>query len=815
MVSSIGANVRQVIRACRRRPFNPAITVLLVTLGVGTPAALWGSLSLIVSPPAPGISAPEDVLWLSEPMGGFIPSTLLELRSAFATLGPSAAYGLDYSPTVGGSWRREARVAYVSADYFAVLRPDLEAGRGIGEVDSHYPVAVATDEWCRDAFGHPSQCLGRQVSVDGFGYTIIGVTAVTFRGIGYSPVSLFLPLRYSRSSHDGAASNSTDGMRCSVLIRIPPASLPQARSLAKDVLFRVEGRRDVDIQALRLREFRVVRNAETDLLTILATLSGVFFLSSVSSVVGLAVLRCRAREREAAVRLALGAGTWQVIRPTVIESILLSALGGLLAGCVALPVSGLLRPLVGAHLVSGGHEMALRIGLLSLCLATVTLLLSASVPLLWLPRRAIANVLRNPGPDDGHLWWNARLCVGVGQIGLAFVVLIDAALLIQGVLKWRAVDFGFDTEKTVLGVVDWRSAGYGVADSLRLTTEVATNQRADGAQRQVAYAFGALFDPTHTVVVAPVYLPNGRLAGAKPDGSISMGPANATLPIYVSPNYLSEMGVRVLAGRAFSQSDLRAAVPRVVLSRKMAEFVWPAEPVAAAVGRCIVVGNDDVCSEVIGVASDVAYNYSAQTPYRQNIFYLLPSVPEDRRFARVTTKTTFILGGPGSADALGAAARRLTRSVPGLLPESVRVEPALASLLGRRITPWEYTAVGGVYFAVLTCLLAVVGLVGILTEYVVSERRAIAIRLALGAPRVRVIASVFGRSIALAGGGALIGVLLAAITSAVLAGFDVKLGEKALPWSALVSVGAATACLASVIPTYRIFRMKIIDILRD
>lgn len=808
-------------RSLRNRPVVTLASICLLSLGIGTAATFGGILNRIFGQPPAHIQKPEEVVYLSESRGGFSYPAYLDVSEASSGLGPTVAYQVDTFVAKTGSVEREMRVAMVTPGYFSLLGTPVQIGRYFAQEDAGQSTIVISYSLWQEAFGGRSDVLGQEALIVHKRYAIIGVAPRGFRGISPSALSLWVPLtdapgQYGNPDYQYSQENHWLNLLLRLRATIPLEDV--ARRMA-DVVEAREGRQQVSVRAFRLIDLGPARTgAAEELFFLLATLSGVVLLACCVNVSALVLMQVQERSREAAIRAALGADRMSLVKGFLVEVALLALAGGALGGILSFWMASAFRNHILPADFSPWELLDARMGALILGMAFFSALLAGLFPALQTGKPDLAGLINTDcGVAKGRKS-RAQQALASAQIALAFVLLVQASLLIRSLSRWRAVDFGFDYEHTLVAEVDYKSAGYSLADIMSLNEQITRELRMIPQVRLAAYSYSNPFNLKGPIVMNLVMLPDGHIPGSIDGKSVSYGPKNGPIPRFVSPGYLSTLGIKMLAGREFNESDLVSDAPSLVLSKKMVDFLWPGEKIENALGKCVIRGRDTKqCSYVVGVAQDVLYSYSAETQYAQNIYYVLPSRNEEKVLSILSKSVSYFVDSRSELGETTLQVRNaISQAVPGLSDAYIKVESTQIGVLGRRIAPWEFAAVGTTYFGILTFLVSLVGLSGNLTQFILQRKREVAIRLALGASPTRVLLSTIwqGLRTSLVGGGT--GVLVSIMTSSFFKRFHFELGT--VDMSTVVAVAVLVVLLtgvACIAPAYRIVRMQPAEILRE
>ena len=749
------SDLRPALRSLRRAPAFTLIASLTLALGIGSSVAAWAYLDYLKQPTVEA-PRPEQLRFVyqatsADPRGGLSTPDLRDLEAS-ATMRPLAAWRLFSSSMVFPDATRHAWGHAVSGDYFALFGARPALGRLIQPDDDREgaePVLVLGHRFWEQRLGSDANVVGRSVLLDGrHRYTVVGVAAPRFQGQGFG-TAIYLPLG-SASWLSGLSNREATSL--TVLGRLSAAATESAvrvrlASLARsmDESHPREQSRRFDLVPPRealawSSDEPLVRGAETLGVAVLVLL----FLGA-ANVATLMLARATTREREWAVRSALGASRGRLARATLIESLAIAALGA----CAGLPLAALLVNVVEVYLVGtsavglGDWSNASHLPIdwsfaaaLGATLALGSALLSWGLAAASQGRADLVAPLKAEGESggaSGSLRLGGRRALVMSQAALSTALLVLAVLSARSLGHLGSQELGFPTEDRLLAVIH--------------------------VPRETTPQVGS--PPSRSSLLDDIRgLPGVRRAGVVSRGPLSPLPMKAEVegaPNHprvqvtfnnVSDDYLGALGVPLLAGRDFRPED-RAEAPRVaIISRQLAQALWPGANALGQRLRLLPPGAAQALElEVTGIAAD-----SRQGPLRDAV---APHVFLPRGLSTESRPTFVVHASAPIAESLGRVLRERHPDA-ALIDLQPLDEQRRRSAAEGRMNAEIAAGMGG-----LGLSLAAVGLFGLVSFSVSRRFREFGIRMAIGARGADLVRDVMADSWRLLAVGVGVGLVLA------------------------------------------------------
>jgi len=786
------ADLRYAVRQLRKAPGFTAVAVVTLALGIGANTAMFSLVRGVLLRPLPYPQAERLVT------AGLSVPDYEDLRRAATVFDETAVWASNLYVLGGEGGGEQVRGAIVSERFFPMLG-GAALGRAITQADVRENVAVLGHRLWTRRFGADPAVVGRPIRLSGESYTVIGVMPPEFQ-FPNGQFDLWVPMEASMGKTPEQLQNRS--LRIfRVLARLSPGvTLAQAQGQVSAIAARLarehpKTNEGVGIEFAPIYD-RLVGGVRTALLVLMGVVALVLLIAS-ANVANLLLARAKSREREIAIRTALGAGRGRLVRQLLTESLLLSAAGSVMGVLLARWILDVL-PAIGGADIPRLVSVRIDLGVLAFtaAVAVATGLLFGLAPAWQAARTDAAPGLREGGRGtSGPAARRLRAGLTAAEVALALIVLVGAGLLVQSLVRLLHVDAGF------------------TADHL-LTFNVAMAGPAPRTPAQRA----AL---AHEIVTRVAQLPGVEAAGGgtglppvtpqRATGFVAEGVVENAAEgrrgyfLAVTPDYFRALGARVREGRAFTDQDGAGAPEVVILNRALARRLYGE---LSAVGRRLkLVSPDqgDGWRTVVGVVDDVRYS-GLDDPSEAAIYTPFAQTPFLWTYVMVRTQ--------GPPLALAGAIRQAVSSVDATL-EPAAIKP-MTDVMAETVSQPRFNVVLLSALAGLALVLAAVGIYGVISYSVVQRTKEIGIRMALGAGRREVVRLVTGESLRLAAIGVVAGLLGAAASTRVLATmlFEVRPTDAATYASAAAFL-VLVALAASAVPAWRATRVAPVSALRS
>lgn len=798
--------LRPILRQWLKDPAFTVVALVTLALGIGANTAIFSLVDAILLRPLP-FREPQQLcqIWETVPAKGVrdvpvAPANYLDWRrdsTAFTELSAIAYAG--YTLTGQGEPQR-LNGGRISANLPPLLGVTPVLGRSFRaeeEQFGHHYVALLSESLWRGVFHANPGVLGETILLDGEAHTIVGVLPASIRLP--SPTSqIWTPAALSADEQNARGSHSWQ-----VVGRLRPGvSAAQAETELNTIERRLgqthEDVREFGVAVVPLHD-QLVGDSRRPLLVLLGAVACVLLIGC-ANVANLSLARAATRQREFAVRAALGAGRSVLLRQLLLENTLLAVVGGGLG--VLLAWWGVAAfPAFAPDSLPRRDEISLSLPVLgfSVTISILTGLLFGLAPALQAWRTEVGEVLKDNarGSSDGRRRHGMRSALIIAEVALSLILLAGAGLLLRSFARLRDVDPGFRPEHVLTAHLALpektfpnegvQAAAYGrILDQLRQRPGIVA---ASGM-------FGLPFSPMLARTMLTV---EGRPAPSPTD------PNNA-LYHQVTPGLFQTFGTPLLAGRDFDAHDTTNA-PRVAIVNEafMRTFYPEANPRELPTRRINIDGGTNTWTQIVGIVGDMHQHNLSGRREAQMYFPLTQ---------RCWGFLSFVLRTQGPPEAAAAELRRAVQEVaPDVALEEVR---SLESLMDRTLAQNRLqTALIGA-FAVLALGLAAVGIYGVMAYSVAKRTQEIGIRLALGAQLGDVLRLVLRRGLGLTLAGLVLGLLGGLLLARVLAGMLFEIQPHDPPtFGAVTFLLAGVALLACWIPARRAARVDPLLALRS
>lgn len=820
-------------RLLARGPGFTAVAVLSLALGIGASSAIFSLINAIVLRPLP-VANPQElyIAQATEPDELELQFSYPVVERAAALLAGRADVAAQSSTEsvlvatrgggVGASPPEPAKLQLVAGDFFGTLRQRAQIGRLLGPGDNRtvgqHPVAVISDRYWSRRLGRTPRVLDTELIINGAPMAIVGVAAPEFFGTRvdtetpdvWAPAAMQAALRfaagYDRSGGDLQKPwpSQPEIAWLRVMIRVPAGGAPAAAEAMTLALQRESppGGRDAEAVPVRLLPgsggFSPMRSDLSTPLIVLLLTVGLLLAIACANIASLLLARATSRSREMAIRLSMGAGRGVLIRQLLTESLLLAFVGGVLGLALAYWGStALLAVLTRGEAVTGiDVRPDWRVMGLTFATSMVTALAFGLLPAVRGTRVPLAESLKAQTRSViGGAGQGGRVPVGkvliAGQMAVAILLLLVAALFARSLQALLHVDVGYDRDHVLVARVDARSSGYAVAELPALYARVV--ERLARLPGVVAVSISAT-------------LFSGRnrgdflVEGYTPARDEEM----ETLKNWVTSDYFRTVGLAIKQGRGFGPEDSADSRRVGVINETMARRYFRNQ---SPIGKRLSWGSSNFDAdgfEIVGVVEDARYNDVRDESL--NMAYML-AVQTERYVENVELRAA------GNATALTNAVRNALReSEPGLAVGTIEtLDSRISRSIGvERLLAWLTMAFGAAALG-LACL----GLYGTIS-YAVRRRTAeLGIRIALGADRAAVQWLIVREALLLVLVGGAVGLLFAFLAARAIGGLLYATAPSdPVAYGTAAGVLVVVCALAAYIPAWRASRLDPMRALR-
>ncbi|HEV2179300.1 MAG TPA: ADOP family duplicated permease [Gemmatimonadaceae bacterium] len=770
LLESVAQDLRYAARGIRAKPAFASGVVLALALGIGANAAMFAVVDRLLLRPPAYLRHPSRVhrVYLSQTIDRQETTNdytsigrLVDVRRLTHSFDAVTGF-TTFTIAVGdGDAAREIPVAGVSAGYFSLFDARPAVGRFFradeDSLPAGVPVAVLGYGYWQSQLGGRADVLGTRLHIGQGWFTVIGVAPKRFAGFDGGDVSgapaIWLPLAafaWNMRPEDHSRDYHWQSFQIAVE-RAPGVTVAQGTADLTDafVRSRLSERSDDPSWAATVRDRRpraTLGPVEADRgptagpeAKIVLWVSGVALIVLViacANVANLHLARTLARRREIALRLALGVSRGRLVRQLLTESLLFAALGGVAGLAVAQWGGAAIRALfvhdaAGTMLFADPRTIAI-----TAVITAVAALATGLAPAAYALNGDIAHSLGAGGREAGARRSRLRQSLLLVQAMLSVVLLIGAGLFVRSLVNVRHLHMGYDVSPVLVVAENLRGAKLPTPDRKALEERLAVT----------AASMPGVVAATPAASI-PFWAFEGRDLYVAGIDSVSLL-GNFTMQAGDTA-YFRTLGTRLLRGRGFTAGDLAGAPPVTVVSAGMARVLWPRQN---PLGKCLRIGADTApCTTVVGVAEDLHLRSLSST--REFTYYVpIAQFPDATGMLLVRV----------SGDA-AAWTDRVRRELQPLMPGSAYLTAIpLGTIIDPAMDNWRVGATMFVAFGALALVLAAVGLYSVIAHGVVQRRQELGVRLALGAPRPRVVAMVVGDGVRVVLAGVLVGSGLAA-----------------------------------------------------
>jgi len=821
MPDALLQDLRYAIRALRSSPGFAAVAILSLALGIGANTAIFSLIDSVILKTLP-VSHPEQLVQVTMGKNQIFTNPIWEQvrdrQDVFS--GIFASGGARFNLSAGGE-ARYAMSKYVSGQFFETLGLHSVLGRTLTTADDKRgcprTAVLSHGFWQKEYAGHPD-IAGKSISLDNHPFEILGVIEPGFTGIDVgSSADVYVPL-CTQSIIGGGETNMLDARSAWWLQVIgrprPGVSASQAtarlRTLAPEIFeATVPPNWKPDMKAdYRKRSFDTqpvanglsnVRRQYQQALMVLMVITGVVLLIACANVANLLLARSAARQREIAIRMALGSGRGRLIRQLLTESLVLSLSGAAL---------GILFAQWGTRLLVGFLSVRGTQVYLNLTIDSRVLAFTAGIAILTGLLFGLAPAWRgtrvNPqsamkanarGVIEGSKFGLGKALV-VLQVALSLLLVVGAGLMLRTFFRLETLDAGFEREHVLLASVDLRNGHYPQERRGAVYREMLEHLRVLPGVRSVG-------DSNMTPISGSFWNEDLEIEGYTSKGR------DDTLVYFsqVSDRYLETMGIDLVAGRDFNEHDTTESLKVAIVNQTVSRKFFAGQNAIGKRYRAEEGNKMGDWVEIVGVMRDAKYG-TLREEIRPTAY--VPASQDAKPRESITFEVRAAAGAPAAlASAVKSAIADVNRDVSlqfktlaVQLDESLARERLLATLSG--------------FFGALALLLAMIGLYGVMSYNVARRRNEIGIRMALGAEQSRVLRMILREVAILIAVGLAIGLGAAIGTTRFVESFLYGMKPND-PWTLSLAAGvlALVAVVAGFLPARRASRLDPMTALRE
>jgi predicted permease len=796
------------IRMMARSPGFTLVALITIALGIGANTAIFSVVNTVLLRPLPYQESDKlVVLWeKQDQIDQESPSLpdFIDWRDRNQSFAQMAVARRDNVNLTGAGEPERLLVRQVTANFFSTLGVTPQIGRffSVEEEEAKSPVVLVSDSLWRRRFGSDPALVGKPVRLYDASFTVIGVLPPTFQF--YTPADVFVPLSFmpdrlksAREEHGGVVA----------IARLKPGvTQQQAQAEMDSIASALEQQYPKTNNTVRVSINPIYTDMVGDVrpsLLVLLGAVGFVLLIACANVANLLLARAAARQKEIAIRTALGASRSRVIKQLLTESVALSVIGGALGLLLALWGADLLLAIIPNN-IPWVTEIALDRNVFGFTLgaSVVTGVVFGLTPALQASNPDLNETLKEGGRGSTAGRQRARSLLVVSEVALALVLLIGAGLMLKTFSRLQRIDAGFNPRNLLTMMLSPSPIKYSEGPKAREFF------------KQLEQRIASLPGAEAAAFTTSVPLSGANVTSLLLDGEsfTNYGDQRLTVQSSVGVEYFQAMSIPVLKGRGFSEQDTVKTPLVAVIDENMARELFPDKD---PIGEHVLVDEGNIRFEIIGVVNHIkhlSWDADAQSRVRFQMYSNYNQIP-DQFFAQVTRTMSLVVRTSSEPLSLAAAVR-------GQVLEVDRDQPIynlklMDELISGAVSQQRFAMMLLAVFAGVAMVLAAVGIYGV-TSYSVTQRsHEIGIRMALGARRRDVLNLVVTQGLKLVIAGVAIGLGGAFALTRVMSGMLFGVSPTDLSTFVLTSLAlTAVALAASFIPARRATKVDPMTALR-
>jgi putative ABC transport system permease protein len=803
-------DLRYGIRTFLKNPGFTAIAVITLALGIGANTAIFSVVNAVLLRPLP-YRDPDRLVLASYYRGVAGDYALVtdfrawrDQAQAFEQI---AAYRTDDADLTGSGEPERLTAGTVSASLFAMLGVTPALGRDFtpeDDTEGGAPVVILSDGLWRRRFGGDPEVIGRAITLRGQSLTVIGIMPPGFRFPGeadlWAPLAPILNRHLSRQASMG---------KLNVLARLKPGVTPEAARADMSVILERQ-RQDAPRPYSLVQQVRVVRlsekltgNVRRALLVMFGAVAFVLLIAC-ANVANLLLARSAARQKEMAIRAAVGAGRLRLVRQLLTESLLLSLLGGMAGALVArwgVKLLVAMSPGGIARIEESGVDG--RVLGFTCAVAVLTGLIAGAFPALQASKTDVNETLKAQSAERSGQGGMRRAlpALMIAELAMALVLLVGAGLMIKSFIRLLEVPKGFNPDGLLTLLLRPGYDKYPPGSPRRgayYQEALSRVQSLPGVQSACLTSFLPLTGPTVRLIV-------GQIEGRPP---FERGTEPIVEGNHISPEYFQTMGIPMRAGRPFAAQDGADAPKVVIINETLARRFFPNEN---PIGRRLFPAPNQ--KTIVGVAPDTRH-HGLDQEVRPEVYLPYLQHPNDMISLRLVVRGEPGQNNPTGSSSLAPAIRNQAQAIEPNEPVSqvITMDEQLSNSVAQR--RFQMLLLG--VFAAVALAIATVGIYGVISYSVSQRTQEIGIRMALGAQANDVLRMLIWRGISLALVGVALGLAAALALTRFMKNllFEVSATDPAtFALIALLLVGVAF--IASYIPARRATKVDPLIALRS